>query len=315
MPRNNYDLDKDLFAEPARPEAPGNSTDQTFVRHRASDYPRMDVTQPSQFRLAVRHISNVHGMAGPEDIRAGREWYPRVHVATQKGARHLGVSPLHAAGLVAAVSPNMDFERNNIGAFHEMGSLSPKAWETIRRSATATKAGPYHQRTPEATDILRGTSLSVASDSALLRAHRLMEGEDPEEVMSKRTGPKTHSFMHAIHDPSSHEHGITIDARAHDIAQNEMWPWTYTGRGISSADLPSSRRVLKSGEPAKSFGKKTRYEHFEDAYRTSADIAGEHPHDMQAITWMTGKKIEKSFPTKSGAPRKFGVARHRQPYT
>jgi hypothetical protein len=269
------------------------------VKHRAADFPRPDLTQPGQFRAAVRHVSNVHAAGTPEEHEHGRIWYPKVHDATAKGARQLGISHMHAAGLVAALSPNMDFDRNNIGAFHEIAHMGSQQWDAITHSATATKNGPYHQRTQAAHDALRGTSLSVASDGALLKAHRILQGEHPDDVMPRRTNPKTNAFAHAIHDPEGSPH-VTIDGRAHDIANNEMWPWTYTGRGISSAGL-------KSGKP-------TRYEAFEDTYRTAAKAADVHPNVMQARTWVTGKRIEKQAPSKSGAPRKVGVRRVRQPY-
>jgi hypothetical protein len=167
-------------------------------------------------------------------------------------------------------------------------------WAVIHHSAAGGR------RTPEAEALLSGTGLEHAQDKALVRAHRMMEGEHPTEVMSRRTAPKTSSFFHNIAYPGEHTH-VTVDYRAHDIAANKMYPAAFTGRGIDTA-------ALKSGKP-------TRYEHVENVYRAAAkgrDI--ELPHTLQAITWEGGKHIETSAPTKSGKPRVKGVARKGQPY-
>lgn len=291
---------------------PSTSETGPAPKYRAADFPRMDMTNPSQFRASVRHISNVHQAGTPEEHEAGRLWYPKVHDATAKGSKLLRVSHLHAAGLVASVSPSMDFDKNNIDAFHEMAHLKGSQWDAIHHSALATPGGKQHVRTQEARDALKGLSLSTAADSALLKAHRIISGEHPDDVMPVQTNPKTNSFMHAIHDPAGH--GLTtIDGRAHDIGQNERWPWEYTGRGISSAKLKTSQSpTLKSGKPNKRFGVRTRYEHFSDAYHEAAGAAGVHPNELQAQTWLTGKRLEKTRP--DGSMMLKGAARKRQPY-
>jgi hypothetical protein len=269
-------------------------------KFKAADFPRPDLSTPTGLRTAARHITNVYEASSPAAHQAGKLWYPKVHDAVRKGVRGTHLTPMQGAGLVAAVSPNMDFERNNIGAFAEMHALKGHQWDAIKRSAERNP-GPGHQRTPEATDALKGLSISTAADAALLKAHRIyVGGEHPDDVLNRRTSPKTNAFAHAIHEPEGKSGMVTIDGRAHDIANNEMWPWTYSGRGIDSAALPS--------------GKPTRYEHFENAYRTAAGAVDEHPNAMQAITWMGGKEIETSAPTKSGKPRVKGVARKRTPY-
>jgi hypothetical protein len=307
MPAHDPFSDDYDQAEPSTSESGANEP-----KYKASDFPRMDVTQPSQFRAAVRHVSNVHEAGTPEEHKAGSLWYPKVHDAVAKGAKELGISHLHASGLVAAVSPSMDFDRNNIGAFHEMAKLGGSQWDAIHHSALATPGGKQHIRTPAAREALHGLSLSTAADGALLKAHRIIQGEHPDDVMPARTNPKTNSFMHAIHDPSGS--GLTtIDGRAHDIGQNQMWPWEYSGRGISSAALKTSQSpTLASGKPNKRFGVRTRYEHFSDAYHAAAQASDVHPNEMQARTWLTGKRLEKTRP--DGRMMQKGASRKRQPY-
>jgi hypothetical protein len=159
---------------------------------------------------------------------------------------------------------------------------------------------------PEAREMLRevAPSVSSATDLGLLKAHRMLEGEDPETVLPRRTSPKTNSFAHDIHDPDSQH--VTIDGRQADMIANNMRSWTDSGRGISSAALPS--------------GKATRYEDHEEVVRAAArnlsrsKFGAVSPTATQAITWEQGKVIERSAPTKSGKPRKVGVKREGQPY-
>lgn len=259
----------------------------------AAKYPKLDVGNPNQLRLAATNITNLYH-ATPNDVRqAGMQWYDKVHEATAKGVRRRGMDVRQGAGIVAAVSPNMDWERRNIDAFHELTSLKQSHWDAIQRSAQAGR------RTGEAASALKGLSISTAQDAALVKAHRIMQGEDVDSVLNRRTAPKTNSFAHNIAYPDR-PGPVTIDGRAHDIAMNSMQPWTYTGRGISSAALPS--------------GKKTRYEHFEDAYRTAGSAEGILGHQIQAVVWEGGKHIERSAPTKSGRPRVKGVSRTGQGY-
>jgi hypothetical protein len=315
--------DYDVFGDDYEGQAGGEDVPRA-VKYRAADFPKHDLMNPSQFRLSVRHVLNVHDFGTPEEHEEGRIWYPKVHEAAAKGARLLRISPLHAAGEIAAVSPSMDWERNNIDAFHEIGKLRQKDWDVLVHSATATPAGPMHKRTPEASALLKGMSLSTATDSGLLKAYRIRRGEHPDDVMPPQSNPKTNSFTHAIDDPeadtiTTREGRVrpalaTIDKRAHDIAQNEQWPWEYTGRGISSADLPASRKLKKNGEPAAYFGKPSRYEQFSNGYSEAGNALGVHRNVVQARTWITGKRIERSAPTVSGNPRVQGVPRKRQPY-
>lgn len=260
----------------------------------AEKYPKLDMGHPDQFRAAVRNIQTIHDIASPEARQRGREWYPRVHEAVARSLRRTSTSPEHGAGIVAAISPQMDWSGRNLPALGTLHKLRRKDWATIHASAAAGR------RTPEAEELLKGTPLVHAQDVALVRAHRMMQGEHPTEVMSRKTAPKTHSFFHNIAYPGEHTH-VTIDYRAHDIAANRMYPAGYSGRGISSAQAAT--------------GVPTRYEHFENAYRAAAIGRDIHlPHELQAITWEAGKHIETSAPTKTGKPRVKGVARKGQPY-
>lgn len=229
----------------------------------------------------VANIIAVYLMADADTIRSGLIWYARVNEAASKDRRGTSTTLEGAAGIVAAVSPSMDWEQNNLHAVRELHTLTTSDWAAIRRG----------DRSPVA-----GMSMSRAPKANLLKAHRILEGESPEMVLRRSTAPKTHSFYRNIYDPTVGEF-VTVDGRAHDIAVNRMVGWRLD-RGISSAD----RRT------------QTRYEFIADAYVRAALKLGVMPHQLQAITWEQGRIIERSIPTKSGQPRIKGVERVGQPY-
>lgn len=258
---------------------------------------------PARKRQVVANIMAVHDQGTPEEHQAGSLWYPKVHDATEKGVRQHGLdSTLHGAGIVAAVSPQMDWDNNNIHAFSELAGLKSHQWDAISRSSQGEK------RNPEAAGILHGMSISRAPDSGLLKAKRIMDGEHPDTVLNPRTAPKTNSFAHNIADPSRkmspHDSAkplATIDGRAHDIGVNRYLPWE-AARGISSM----------SAKPSGT----TRYEHFASAYHSAANIAGAEsghdmaPSEMQARTWVIGKRMERTAPgaRSNRGPNRLGQA-------
>lgn len=259
------------------------------MAERVPRLPPVDMSDVRSQRMAAQNISTVFNAAPRQVHDAGVRWYSDVHEATSKGVRGTSTDVHRGAGLVAAVSPQMDWDNRNIHAIKELHTLKEEHWKAIERG----------DRTP-----LQGMSIAAASTHSLMKAKRLMEGEDVDDVLTRRTAPKTHSFAHNIAHPDVAGH-VTIDGRAHDIATNRLQGWEQ-GRGIGSAALPS--------------GKTTRYEHFEKTYRTAADaLTRQHgreylPHEIQAVTWEMGKVLERSGTTKAGNPRKVGVRRSGQPY-
>lgn len=249
----------------------------------------VDMT-PHRRRAAAQNITNVYH-ATPENVRtSGMDWYNKVHEATQKGIKGSQLDIHQGAALVAAVSPQMDWDKRNIDALGELRHLNRAQWGDISKG----------DRSP-----LAGMSISQSPTSGLMKAHRIMHGdEDPYEVLNRKTAPKTNSFAHNIAEPDKTDF-VTVDGRAHDIATNRMQGWEQQ-RGIGSA--------------ATARGTKTRYEHFESAYKSAASSITKQtgspirPHELQAVTWEGGKHIERSAPTKSGRPRKVGPTRVGQPY-
>lgn len=287
---------------------------------------------PEQFMEAVNRTKAYILGADEKTVHEGSIWYPSVREATQKGSRDIGISPTHGSGIVAAVSPNMDFDNNNIHAFGELSTLQPVEKAMIRESARQSKENTSFNRLLEQSHRLRGEtvpegmlkptgripevrsmlierapSVSPAPDTNIVKALDIMEGAHPDDVLDRRTAPKVNAFYRNINGDRS---VATIDGREADMSMNMMRPWTGN-RGINSASLPS--------------GKPTRYEDHEEILRTALpdinkssrirsftggrglDIAG-----AQAVKWLVGKQIERTRP--DGTVMKQGPARKGQPY-
>lgn len=262
-----------------------------------------DIHSPQQMGAIVRRLTNF-GEALPEHIaQAGREWYPHAHDLARGAAREMGISTRQAAGAMAAVSPNMDWD-NNISVFHQLHDLSDKEWEMIESSTS--KQG----RTSDVMSMLgeRAPALARASDRDLLRARRIVRGEDFETVMPRTTAPKTNSFAKNILNPEGPE--VTVDSRHHDIIANTMLGWEAP-RNIGSASL--SRGSRASYRPDLS-----RYERMELATQMAQKRMSSRfpsPNSAQAAIWLGAKEIEKSLPTATGSQRRVGMPRRGQPYT
>jgi hypothetical protein len=271
------------------------------------------ITSGQQFGAVSRRMT-AFGMHLPDaTVQAGMEWYPSVHEMVGQQSPDVGVTPSRGAGIVSAVSPNMDFESSNIKALEQIGNISSEGWEMIHRSASRRYPtghqfrGRQMPRIPEVGAMLTETApaLSAAYDSGLSKAHRILTGSEWRDVIDPTTAAKTHMFASNIENPANDS--VTIDGRSADVVANKRRDWKES-RGVETARLKS--------------GKETRYETHERVHNVTARTLhsldprwrGATGSDVQAGLWLAGQQIERSQPTKSGAPRVQGEARVGQPY-
>jgi hypothetical protein len=238
----------------------------------------------------------------PETAEFGEQWFPRVHEATMKSIRgpgsrgflssHGADRGLAAAGLVAAVSPNMDWDRNNIAAMSELRGLGQHHWDAIMASQGGDSRSARRSQA-RAQEAVSGLSIASAPIANLQKAGRIVRGEHPEEVLNPRTAPKTFNFMHNIHDPS-HPGYVTIDGRAFDTLTNRLRTWD-ANRGISSSNLQRGT---------------SRYEHARNIVQAIAGGLDMHPSAAQAVSWSHTKyDIERLGGSREQGPQRVG-----QPY-
>jgi hypothetical protein len=224
----------------------------------------VDLSDQGAIDAAKRNVIHSIDTASPEMQRFGQQWYPKVHEAVSKGIKGRGFLggqfDKHMAGsaLVAAVSPNMDWDKSNINAFDEIKGLKSHHWDAIMGGTDE-----------EAKAAVKGLSIAQAGRGNLQKAGRIVRGENPLDVMSYASGPKTHSFMQNIHDPSGSKF-VTVDGRAYDTMTNRMLPW-QAGRGIGGqkgAKNPPARYTQSAG-----------------IWHAAAETFGVPSPEGQAISW------------------------------
>ena len=142
-----------------------------------------------QFRTMVSNVETILGWATPNEVKAGRDWYPTANDHARRIGRLAGhknrEDAIHAgSGVIAALSPMTEWDENLINA-HSMA-----------------KTGiPQNEPPQQAQD----------------KARSILLGGDPEDHVVKPGRPqnKTYHFYRNIKDPSD-PHFVTIDRHAHD---------------------------------------------------------------------------------------------------
>jgi hypothetical protein len=298
-------------------------------------FPFFDVNpkiNAEQFADARKRSKDLILGASDETLQEGLLWYPGVQEATRKGSLDIGISPTHGSGIVAAVSPNMDFDSNNINAFAEIASMTPAERAMVRESHRQSESNRVINRAlstdfrtrgeevpenllkptgriPEVQAMMkeRAPSISVSSDTNVVKALNILEGADPEEILPRSSSPKVNSFYRNIAGDTS---VMTVDGRESDMTANMMRPW-QDPRGIGTASLKRGgttryedhEEVMRSILP--DLNKSSRIRSFTEGHGITLPGA-------QAVKWLVGKQIERTRP--DGRVMKQGPPRRGQPY-
>lgn len=242
---------------------------------------------------AVGNVIHAISTASPEHIAEGKMWYPRVHEEVSSSLSRRGFlssqpdRALAASGLVAAVSPNADWEKVNTHALRELAGLKSRQVHTL-----------VHGQDDEIKGMVSSMAIGRAPIANLRKTGRILQGEDPEAVLPRESSPKVNSFMHNIYDPSSRSH-VTIDGRMFDVLTNRGRQW-------------ESKRGISKGAGVR--GTPSRYEHAEGIVTEAADAVGLDPSAAQSVAWLHGQSAERMGQTRRGTDRIKGVNRVGQPY-
>jgi hypothetical protein len=189
------------------------------------------------------NLRRIYAMAMEEEKAIGLNWYPSAWEQCKIIAGRQEVNPVKVAGVVAALSPGMEWGRNLVVA------------EDLIKLWKAGKEIP--------------SSLSVYGYGAIRKAKRILEGELPTDVM--QTAKKTKSFFLNM---IGWEEQVTIDRHAKAAAY-----WLIGPKGGSDNNLSK-------------VGKKE-YDELVGEYRGVARQLGLEPAQLQAIVWVTWKRISK----------------------
>lgn len=140
---------------------------------------------------------------------------------------------------------------------------------------------PWSRNVMEAEEFIRAYTLGISLPNVgvygrrnVSKARRILNGEACEAVLHTKTGPKIWAFYNNILSPLTSQE-LTIDRHAKCLA----WGFSSGKKGSASDD---SKAIVGKAE----------YRYLVRHYRELASRLGLVPHQLQAITWVTWKRIE-----------------------
>lgn len=177
----------------------------------------------------ISNILEVYNQSSPLDIAEGLRWYEGAKRECVNLARRNKITLRQAIGIVAALSPRVNWGRNVIAAQSLVRGLPGEGFG-------ANKA----------------------------KAFKILEGEDPNDVLG---GDKVKSFFSNISRPTTSQ-DVTIDRWAIRITKGpDSWK--------DNVNTPTAKQYLQLG----------------NEYREAAALVGLRPSELQAITWVTIKRL------------------------
>ncbi len=92
------------------------------------------IASGQQFGAVVNRFVNM-GMHLPDSVvERGMGWFPTVRETVATQSQDAGLTRSQGSGIVAAVSPNVEFASRNIKALEQIQNVSPEGWVMIHRS-------------------------------------------------------------------------------------------------------------------------------------------------------------------------------------
>ena len=206
----------------------------------------------SQLSHNAREIVAKFTLATSQEVQLGCDWYPSaLSIAARIGEKY-DVSAQTVAGVIAALSPNNRWERNIVDA-----EAIIKCWAAggTRTDMLNVKVCTYGKMKAKAVEILKNS-------------------ERPREtlIVDILNGKKLIEFFNCITNPALND--VCIDGHAYSV---------WFGQRLTMKEVPP-------------IGKKLRATIKQD-YRDACQFINEElscfftPADIQAITWVTHKRI------------------------
>jgi len=199
-------------------------------------------------RRLDRNILACYLRANEGDREEGMYWYAQAHSSAVSMAEKHKVSVKQAVGVIAAMSPGLNWGLNLLQANELI-----EAWQKGLRGEDLPRLGTYGRR-----NIIKATSILL--------------GADPLDVLPP-TGPKVRSFYQNILDPRSPE-VVTIDRHAKCLALNS----SSTRHGASN----EKDAIVTRAE----------YPYYARHYVAVAERLGLIPNQLQAICWVTWRRLQ-----------------------
>ena len=204
-------------------------------------------------------IGNTHALMDYASSRGKtREWsqfYAHAHDYAHELSHRYRISHEQASGIIASMS----------GGGGE--------WE--KNKANAEKFLAAH----EAGVVIKPSQLSGVEGSRITNAHRILAGEDPQEVLGDL---KEGNFMRSIHNPEGDS--LTVDPHLHHGMTGWLRPWRVTPN-------PEIGRNTGGGGGAPGLQNEHVYHFMAEAVRNVANEHGLSPNEAQSTIWYAKKKL------------------------
>ena len=229
-------------------------TVQVQFLHTATTKPLTKIVTYSQLSHNAREIVAKFTLATSQEVQLGCDWYPSaLSIAARIGEKY-GLPAQTAAGVIAALSPNNRWERNIIDA-----ETIIKCWAAggTRTDMLNVKVCTYGKMKAKAVAILTRFEPNI---------------EDWQDIATILKGKKIVEFFNCITNPKLND--VCIDGHAYSV---------WFGQRLTMKEVPAIGKKLRSQI-------KTDYR---DATAFINEELGEFfaPADIQAITWVTHKRI------------------------
>lgn len=117
-------------------------------------------------------------------------------------------------------------------------------------------------------------SVGVYGRRNVAKARRILNGESGERVLHTKTGPKVWAFYCNILSPLTSQE-LTVDRHAKALAYN----------------YPATRPGYASNDKLSVVGRKE-FKYLVRHYQVIAERLGLVPHQLQAVTWVTWKRLQ-----------------------
>lgn len=177
---------------------------------KVKDYPGSKIPKNAKpettVKAFIRHVADnikyIYDKTTPAEREMSAQWYPvGAHKMTQDMADNNGISHRQAAGVVAALSPQKDWDMN--------ASLARRAIEIYKNQQDTVT-------TPEMLDTLR-TIASIPANNSLLRFRSLLEGK----TLGELSGDEQALWLRLYDE-------------AHNSRNYEAWSPDGTSKGIAT---------------------------------------------------------------------------------
>ena len=208
----------------------------------------------SQLSHNAREIVAKFTLATSQEVQLGCDWYPSALKIASRIANKYGLRTEVVAGVIAALSPNNRWERNIVDA-----EAIIKCWAAggTRTDILNVKVCTYGKMKAKAVAILTRFEPNI---------------EDWQDITTILKGKKIVEFFNCITNPMLND--VCIDGHAYSV---------WFGQRLTMKEVPPIGKKLRSQI-------KTDYR---DATAFINEELGEFftPADIQAITWVTHKRI------------------------